>query len=118
MITQHSRSSLLETIIFIVVWSAVAAQIDQYRYGRHKINESFPDEQRLIHELLSSYDTAARPVFNASKSVLITMSLSLVQISDMDERNQIFTSIVWIEQVSLIFFWYGARNAKIFNFYG
>ena len=104
MITQHIKSTLLETtIILIVVWSTANAHIDQYRFGRPKINESFPDEQRLIHELLSSYDTAARPVFNASKSVLITMALSLVQISDMDERNQIFTSIVWIEQVSSIF---------------
>ncbi len=99
MITQHFQSTLLETIILFVVCSTVTSLVDQYRFVRHKINESYPDEQRLIHELLSSYDPAARPVFNASKSVLINMALSLVQISDMDERNQIFTSIVWIESV-------------------
>ena len=44
---------------------------------------NMPDEQRLIVELLDEYDPAARPVYNASKSVVITFSLSLIQISDM-----------------------------------
>ena len=78
---------------------------------------NYPDEQRLIANLLGMYDTAARPVFNASKAVVIKFSLSLIQILDMvilndilwlfnvkiihfkDERNQILTSNVWIEQV-------------------
>ena len=42
-----------------------------------------PDEQRLISKLLRGYDTAARPVFNASKSVVIEFGFSLIQIYDM-----------------------------------
>ena len=68
--------------------------------NRLNLDPTFPDEQRLIYELLAAYDTAARPVFNASKNVIIDLSLSLIQISDMDERNQILTANVWIEQVS------------------
>jgi hypothetical protein len=47
------------------------------------IISTWPDEQKLIYLLLNNYDSAVRPVFNASKSVLITFSLSLIQISDM-----------------------------------
>ncbi len=75
----------------------------QHKFYDYKANEEaspdWPDEQRLIVELLKSYDPAARPVFNASKSVPITFSLSLIQISDMDEKNQILTANVWLEQV-------------------
>lgn len=84
---------------------------------------SWPDEQKLIFELLNNYDSAVRPVFNASKPVGISFSLSLIQISDMvtfilnlnksnhalqvffvylqDEKNQILTANVWIEQVRI-----------------
>ena len=58
-----------------------------------------PDEQRLISRLLRGYDPAARPVYNASTPVVIKFGFSLIQICDMDERNQILTTNVWLEQV-------------------
>ena len=58
--------------------------MNQYSHIQNKeIDSTLPDEQKLIYELLSTYDTAARPVFNASKNVIIDISLSLIQISDM-----------------------------------
>lgn len=53
------------------------------QFNHNDIASTLPDEQKLINELLSSYDPVARPVFNASKSVIIDVSLSLIQISDM-----------------------------------
>ena len=53
-----------------------------------------PDEQVLISELLSNYDVAARPVFNASMPVVVKFNFALIQIIDMDERNQILTTNV------------------------
>jgi hypothetical protein len=61
-----------------------------------------PDEQNLIMKLLRNYDPAARPVFNASTSVVIKFGFALIQICDMDERNQVFTTNVWLEQVRMI----------------
>jgi hypothetical protein len=61
---------------------------------------SIPDEQNLIVKLLRNYDPAARPVFNATRPVVIKFGFALIQICDMDERNQIFTTNVWLEQVS------------------
>lgn len=60
--------------------------------------EPVPDEQLLIAKLLRNYDPAARPVYNASKPVVVSFGFLLVQICDMDERNQILTTNVWLEQ--------------------
>ena len=73
-------------------------------YDRLNIYDSFiPDEQNLIMRLLRNYDPAARPVFNATRPVVIKFGFALIQICDMDERNQIFTTNVWLEQVIYIF---------------
>jgi nicotinic acetylcholine receptor beta-3 len=56
------------------------------------------DEQRLLKKLMRNYDKASRPVFNASHSVEVKFSFSLIQICDMDERNQVLTTNVWLGQ--------------------
>lgn len=42
-----------------------------------------PDEQRLLEKVLTNYNSAARPVYNASKVVLVKFGITLAQISDM-----------------------------------
>jgi len=42
-----------------------------------------PDEQRLMRHLLSDYDPASRPVFNASRTVVVKFGITLAQIADM-----------------------------------
>ena len=58
---------------------------------------NLPDEQVLITELLSNYDPAARPVYNASMPVVVRFNFALIQIIDMDERNQILTSYIALD---------------------
>ena len=41
------------------------------------------DEQRLMDAMLQDYNTAARPVYNASQTVTVKFGLTLTQISDM-----------------------------------
>ena len=41
------------------------------------------DEQRLMDTILQDYNTAARPVYNASEKVTVKFGLTLTQISDM-----------------------------------
>ena len=41
------------------------------------------DEQRLMDAILQDYNTAARPVYNASQTVTVKFGLTLTQISDM-----------------------------------
>ena len=57
----------------------VAHQINSRRGKRGKL----PDEQRLLRKILYNYDTAARPVYNASHTVTVQFGLTLTQISDM-----------------------------------
>ena len=47
------------------------------------MNNSLPDEQKLLLECLRFYDPASRPVYNASKKVTIGFSFALIQICDM-----------------------------------
>ena len=57
------------------------------------------DEAHLLNYLLNSYDPAARPVLFPHKSLVVKLSLSLIQIQGLDEKRQILTSNLWIEQV-------------------
>ncbi|XP_074650363.1 neuronal acetylcholine receptor subunit alpha-10-like [Tubulanus polymorphus] len=57
-----------------------------------------PDEQRLMSMLFRNYEPASRPVYNASSTVLIKFGITMTQISDMDEVNQVLTTNVWLEQ--------------------
>ncbi|NP_001297421.1 neuronal acetylcholine receptor subunit alpha-10-like precursor [Aplysia californica] len=56
------------------------------------------DETRLIDAIMTDYNPAARPVYNASHTVIVKFGITLTQISDMDEVNQVLTINVWLEQ--------------------
>ncbi|KAI0227983.1 Neuronal acetylcholine receptor subunit alpha-10 [Lamellibrachia satsuma] len=61
-------------------------------------SERIPDEQRLYRDLLANYESAVRPVHNASSVVNIGFRISLNQIVDLDERTQVLTTNVFIDQ--------------------
>ncbi|XP_078316181.1 neuronal acetylcholine receptor subunit alpha-9-like isoform X4 [Crassostrea virginica] len=56
------------------------------------------DEQRLYKKLMNNYDRNTRPVFNASHPVNVNISISLTQIFDVDEKNQVLTTNIWLDQ--------------------
>ena len=41
------------------------------------------DEQRLLDKLLTGYNPASRPVYNASEIVTVKFGITLTQVSDM-----------------------------------
>ncbi|XP_076333290.1 neuronal acetylcholine receptor subunit alpha-10-like [Tachypleus tridentatus] len=55
-------------------------------------------EYRLTRYLMSNYDLAVRPSHNASVPLRLTFDLSLYQIINVDEKNQILTTASWITQ--------------------
>ncbi|XP_052792185.1 acetylcholine receptor subunit alpha-1-A-like [Mya arenaria] len=57
-----------------------------------------PDEQRLMNNLFQGYERTVRPVRNASTPVVIRMGLTLTQIFDMDEKDQVLVTNVWLDQ--------------------
>jgi len=61
------------------------------------------DEKRLIKHLLSNYERVGivgRPVFNHSDTVKVKFGLALLQILDLDEKNQVLQTNVWSRYVS------------------
>lgn len=59
---------------------------------------SVPDEQRLFEDLMMGYEKSVRPVINANTILKVTFSLKLNQIIDLDERHQVLTTNVFIDQ--------------------
>ncbi|ESO04881.1 hypothetical protein HELRODRAFT_78292 [Helobdella robusta] len=59
-----------------------------------------PDSKRLYDDLLkkSRYNKLIRPVTNNSDTLMVRIGLRLSQIIDVDEKNQIMTSNVWLDQ--------------------
>ena len=63
------------------------------------------DEKRLIKHLLENYEKVGlvgRPVYNTSETVRVNYGLALIQILDLDEKNQVLTTNVWSRYVSII----------------
>ena len=64
------------------------------------------DEARLIADLLSrykSYKTLARPVLNSNATLMVYFGISLQQILDFDEKDQVLQTRMWKEYVSIYF---------------
>ncbi|XP_064596213.1 neuronal acetylcholine receptor subunit alpha-10-like [Liolophura sinensis] len=54
------------------------------------------EEWDLLEKLLNGYDTAVRPVSEVSDVLNFTMDVSLNQVIDVDERNQIIKLNIWM----------------------
>ena len=63
------------------------------------------DEKRLIKYLLDNYERVGkvgRPVHNTSQTILVRYGLALIQILDLDEKNQVLTTNCWSRYVSIL----------------
>ncbi len=61
------------------------------------------DEKRLIKILTDRYEVATtlgRPVTNTSTTITVYFRLQLIQILDLDEKNQVLTTNCWTLYVS------------------
>ncbi|XP_063703036.1 neuronal acetylcholine receptor subunit alpha-7-like isoform X2 [Culicoides brevitarsis] len=54
-------------------------------------------EKRLLHDLLDSYNTLERPVVNESDPLQLSFGLTLMQIIDVDEKNQLLITNIWLK---------------------
>ncbi|KAM4034230.1 neuronal acetylcholine receptor subunit alpha-4 [Anomaloglossus baeobatrachus] len=55
-------------------------------------------EERLLKKLFMGYNKWSRPVANISDAVLVRFGLSIAQLIDVDEKNQMMTTNVWVKQ--------------------
>ncbi|XP_047452599.1 neuronal acetylcholine receptor subunit alpha-7 [Mugil cephalus] len=54
-------------------------------------------QRRLYKELMKNYNPLERPVNNDSHSLTVQFSFSLLQIMDVDEKNQVLTTNIWLQ---------------------
>ncbi|PBC31729.1 Acetylcholine receptor subunit beta [Apis cerana cerana] len=63
-----------------------------------KIFEANPDTKRLYDDLLSNYNRLIRPVMNNTETLTVQLGLKLSQLIEMNLKNQVMTTNVWVEQ--------------------
>ncbi|XP_077996027.1 neuronal acetylcholine receptor subunit beta-4-like [Glandiceps talaboti] len=56
------------------------------------------DEEKLYSRLLNNYNPLIRPVESATDTLNVTFGLSISQLIDVDEKNQIMTASMWVKQ--------------------
>uniref|UniRef100_A0AAY4E6T2 Neuronal acetylcholine receptor subunit alpha-7 n=1 Tax=Denticeps clupeoides TaxID=299321 RepID=A0AAY4E6T2_9TELE len=54
-------------------------------------------QRRLYRDLMKNYNPLERPVYNDSHSLTVRFSFSLMQIMDVDEKNQVLTTNIWLQ---------------------
>lgn len=71
------------------------------------------NEKRLLHHLLDSYNTLERPVVNESDPLQISFGLTLMQIIDVDEKNQMLVTNIWLKLVSNKVYCVGVKDGNL-----
>ncbi|PFX29873.1 neuronal acetylcholine receptor subunit alpha-3-like isoform X1 [Stylophora pistillata] len=56
------------------------------------------DELRLVKELFDNYSKEVRPVKNKNAAIKVVFGIAYTQLVELDEKNQVLTSNVWIRQ--------------------
>uniref|UniRef100_A0A3P8ZZY8 Neuronal acetylcholine receptor subunit alpha-7 n=1 Tax=Esox lucius TaxID=8010 RepID=A0A3P8ZZY8_ESOLU len=56
-----------------------------------------PHQRNLLRELLRDYNRMERPVANDSLPLTVRFSYTLLQVMDVDEKNQILTTNAWLQ---------------------
>uniref|UniRef100_A0A158P7G4 Neur_chan_LBD domain-containing protein n=1 Tax=Angiostrongylus cantonensis TaxID=6313 RepID=A0A158P7G4_ANGCA len=66
--------------------------------GTSKVRQSAKDlEGQLYEDLLFDYNRIPRPVKNSSDILTVDVGASLIRIIDVDEKNQVLTTNLWLE---------------------
>ncbi|XP_061840595.1 neuronal acetylcholine receptor subunit alpha-9-I [Nerophis lumbriciformis] len=75
----------------LMVWICLQVQACAGAGGQHA--------RQLLSDLMEDYSNALRPVEDTDAALNVSLQITLSQIKDMDERNQVLTTYLWIRQV-------------------
>ncbi|CAF1068539.1 unnamed protein product [Rotaria sordida] len=83
------ETSIIISLIFHIYWCLIGVTIAN------------PDSKRLYEELIQvrAYNKLIRPVKHNSEKLTVYLGLRLTQLLDVDEKNQIMTTNVWLKQL-------------------
>ncbi|XP_067351916.1 neuronal acetylcholine receptor subunit alpha-7a isoform X2 [Channa argus] len=74
---------------FLLFLAVTACTLKVSLQGKH--------QRRLYRDLMTDYNALERPVFNDSQSLTVHFGFSLMQIMDVDEKNQVLTTNIWLQ---------------------
>ncbi|XP_077380576.1 neuronal acetylcholine receptor subunit alpha-9-I isoform X3 [Festucalex cinctus] len=77
--------------VALIAWISLLVQVSQGARGHYA--------RKLLSDLMEDYSNALRPVGDTDKALNVSLQITLSQIKDMDERNQVLTTYLWIRQV-------------------
>ncbi|CAH8843599.1 unnamed protein product [Trichobilharzia szidati] len=72
--------------------------INQTNSASHK-NITIPHEQQVYRYIMKNYELCVRPLKNISEKLIVKLYIRLQQISGLNERNQVLTTIMFLEQI-------------------
>ncbi|XP_072401927.1 neuronal acetylcholine receptor subunit alpha-7 isoform X5 [Diabrotica undecimpunctata] len=79
------KDRMLSTVVFVFLFSTMLPG-----------SESGPHEKLLLNNLLAAYNVLERPVANESEPLEVKFGLTLQQIIDVDEKNQLLITNIWL----------------------
>nr|CAH8842480.1 unnamed protein product [Trichobilharzia regenti] len=62
-------------------------------------NIAIPHEQQVYRYIMKNYELCVRPLKNISEKLIVKLYIRLQQISGLNERNQVLTTIMFLEQI-------------------
>ncbi|XP_053717814.1 cholinergic receptor, nicotinic, alpha 11 isoform X2 [Synchiropus splendidus] len=77
------------------MWNSAALLLTGFSALIH-VSLQGPHQRNLLKNLLKDYNRMERPVGNDSHPITVIFTLSLIQIMDVDEKNQVLTSNMWL----------------------
>ncbi|XP_035380321.1 neuronal acetylcholine receptor subunit alpha-2 isoform X1 [Electrophorus electricus] len=80
--------SLRTTLLFIILCESTSCYEKTHSHA----------EDELFKKLFIGYNKWSRPVPNTSDVVIVKFGLSIAQLIDVDEKNQMMTTNVWLKQ--------------------
>ncbi|KAK5866090.1 hypothetical protein PBY51_020306 [Eleginops maclovinus] len=75
----------------LMVWISLLVQVSHGAQGHYA--------RKLLADLMEDYSNALRPVEDTDAALNVSLQITLSQIKDMDERNQVLTTYLWIRLV-------------------
>ncbi|KAE9548540.1 hypothetical protein FO519_008254 [Halicephalobus sp. NKZ332] len=79
---------------FLLFWTIFLYSTNEIR---SKVISHKSYEEALYEELMFDYNKIPRPVKNSTEVLLIHVGSSLIRIIDVDEKNQVLTTNLWLE---------------------
>ncbi|KAI4832950.1 hypothetical protein KUCAC02_015884 [Chaenocephalus aceratus] len=75
----------------LMLWISLLVQVSHGAQGQYA--------RKLLTDLMEDYSNALRPVEDTDAALNVSLQITLSQIKDMDERNQVLTTYLWIRLV-------------------